>query len=89
MTTDSYAAVFAMLKDALRPFRREHPPPAAGEVSRLGEAVSAARGLIASDRLKTRAEAFSHGALRRGGQYLEERDQANLAEAERLLRDLP
>lgn len=89
MTGDGYAAVFAMLKDALRPFRREHPPPSPGEVSRLGEAVLAARGLIASDRLKTRAEAFSHGTLRRGVQYLEERDLANLTEAEELLRAHP
>lgn len=86
MKGTGYAAVFEELKGALRPFRREHPPLSAEEVSRLNEAVYAARGLIASGRLKTRAEAFSHGALRRGMQYLEERDLANLTEAEELLR---
>lgn len=85
MTGTGYAAVFAELKDALRPFRREHPPPSAVEVSRLDEAARAARARIASDRLKTRAEAFSHGALRRGMQYLEERDLANLTTAEEYL----
>ena len=88
MTGNTYATVFAELKNALRPFRREHPPPTPEEVSRLSDAVTAARALIASDRLKTRAEAFSHGALRKGVQYLEERDLANLATADEYLRAL-
>jgi hypothetical protein len=88
MTGGAYAAVFGELKDALWPFRRELPAPTEGETSRLREAVRAARSLIVSDRLRTRAETFAHGALRRGVQYLEERDLANLTKAEVLLREL-
>jgi hypothetical protein len=83
-----YAAVFAELKNALRPFRRELTQPTAGETSRLRDAVGAARALVEKDRLRTRAQMAGHGALRRGAQYLEERDLANLATAEELLRSL-
>jgi hypothetical protein len=83
-----YAAVFAELKDALRPFRRELPRPTAGETSRLRDAVGAALALIEKDRLRTRAQMAGHGALRRGAQYLEERDLTNLTTAEELLRGL-
>ncbi|HYH78771.1 MAG TPA: hypothetical protein VEX86_03220 [Longimicrobium sp.] len=83
-----YAAVFAELKDALRPFRREVLQPTAGETSRLREAVGEARELVEKDRLRTRAQTAEHGALRRGAQYLEERDLASLTTAEELLRGL-
>lgn len=84
-----YAAVFAELKEALRPFRRELLQPTEGETSRLRDAVRAARELVEKDRLRTRAQAVDHGALRRGAQYLEERDLTNLTKAEELLRVLP
>jgi hypothetical protein len=83
-----YAAVFAALKDALRPFRRELPQPSEEETFRLRDAVRAARELVETDRLRTRDLVAAHGALRRGAQYLEERDLANLTAAEELLRGL-
>lgn len=81
----SYSTVFGKLKDALRPFRRDTAQPTGDEIERLREAVRAARDLIRSDRLKTRREAAAHGALRRGVQYLEERDSVNLCVAEGFL----
>ncbi|MDB4950447.1 MAG: hypothetical protein JWM27_3096 [Gemmatimonadetes bacterium] len=85
MVEDEYMAVFVALKEALRPFRRELPVPTAEETESLRAAAIAARKLIDKERLRTRTEAFAHGALRRGAHYLEERDVENLKRAEELL----
>jgi len=81
----AYAAVFGELRSTLTAVQRLGARAGPEERDQLRAALTAARELVRTAQLRTRAEWATRGYLKPGMLYLEDRDRANMEEAEELL----
>lgn len=82
----AYAAVFGELRSTLTVLQRLGSRAGPEDRDQLRAALAAARELVRTSQLRTRAEWAERGFLQRGTLYLEERDRTNMETAAELLR---